>query len=423
MSCLRRVGPTLVLLLAGLSARADNWPQWRGPTLDGVSKETGLPARWTATENVVWKLKLPGVGGSTPVVWDDRVLLTSEDGDAIVLLCVGTDGKVKWKKAFGKATPHARTDEGNGASATPSTDGKHVWAFAGSGELACFDLDGKEVWMFNLQDRYGRFDNQYGIHSTPVLHKDRLYLQLIHDGAAVVVALEKGTGKEVWKVERKSDGVAENKHSYASPSLWQKGDDAYLITHGNDYTIGHRLEDGKEIWRVTELNPKAKYNPTLRFVATPVATPELIVVPSAKNGAVVAVKPDAAGTVSPGSKGELWRKTSGTPDVPCPLVHDGLVYICRENQGILTVLDAKTGQQVYSERIYADRYRASPVYADGKIYLSSRKGVVTVVKAGRTFEKLAENRLPDQMSASPAVANGRIYLRGFETLYCIGAAK
>ena len=423
MTRLRRVGPTVVLLLACLSARADNWPQWRGASHDGVSKETGLPVKWGETENVVWKLPLPGMGGATPIVWNDRVFVTSEDGGAIVLLCVGTDGKPRWKKPFGKATPRARTDEGNGASATPCTDGKHVWAFAGSGELACFDLDGKEVWKFNLQDRYGRFRNAFGIHSTPILHKDRLYLQLIHDGAAVVVALEKGSGKEVWKAERESDGVAENKHSYASPCLWQKGDDAYLIAHGNDYATAHRLEDGKEIWRVTELNPKARYRNDLRFVATPVATPDLIVVPSAKNHGIVAVKPDATGVLAPGSKGELWRKNSGTPDVPCPLVHDGLVYICRENQGILTVLDAKTGEQVYSERIYADRYRASPVYADGKVYLTSRRGVVTVVKAGRKFEKLAENRMSDQISASPAVANGRIYLRGFDTLYCIGSAK
>jgi len=423
MTSLRRVGLPVLLLLASLSARADNWPQWRGPSNDGISKEANLPVKWTETENVVWKLKLPGMGGATPVIWDDRVFVTSEDGDDIVLLCIGTDGKVRWKKAFGKATPHARTNEGNGASATPSTNGKHVWAFAGSGELACFDFDGNEVWKSNLQERYGRFRNQFGIHSTPILHKDRLYLQLIHDGAAVVVALEKASGKEVWKVERKSDGVAENKHSYASPCLWQKGDDAYLISHGNDYSIAHRLDDGKEIWRVIELNPKRRYDNTLRFVATPVATPDLIVVPSAKNGAIVAVRPDAAGIVSPGGKGELWRKTSGTPDVPCPLVHDGLVYICREDHGILTVLDAKTGEQVYSERNYADRYRASPVYGDGKIYLTSRKGVVTVVKAGRTYEKLAENRMPDQISASPAVANSRIYLRGFETLYCIGAAK
>lgn len=411
-----------VLLLTCLNLHADNWPQWRGPTLDGISKETNLPVKWSENENVVWKLKLPGMGGATPIVWGDRLFVTSEDDGNIVLLCISTDGKELWKKPLGKQTTRARGDEGNSASATPSTDGKHVWAFAGSGELVCFDFDGKEVWKVNLGERYGRFKIAFGMHSTPIFFKDRLYLQLIHDGAAVVVALDKATGSEVWKVERKSDGTQENKHSYASPCLWQKGDDAYLVTHGNDYAIGHSLKDGSEIWRLTELNPKQKYNQTLRFVATPVATPDLIVVPSAKNGCIVGLKPDASGIVAPGDKSEAWRTPSGTPDVPCPLVHDGLVYICREN-GILTVLDAKTGTQVYSERNFNDRYRGSPVYADGKIYLTSRKGVVTVVKAGRKYERLAENKLPDQISASPAIANGKIYLRGFDALYCIGTAK
>src|SRR5262249_42178886 len=180
---------------------------------------------------------------------------------------------------------------------------------------------------------------------------------------------------------------------------WHKGDDAYLITHGNDYCIAHRLKDGKEIWRVTELNPKARYNPTLRFVSSPVATPDLIVIPSAKRGAVVAVKPDAKGTVAPGSQYETWRMAKNTPDVPCPLVHDGLVYLCTES-GELICLDAKTGQQHYMQAMYAMkgrvRHRASPAYADGKIYcLALDGGTMKVVKAGPKFELLATNTLPD----------------------------
>jgi outer membrane protein assembly factor BamB len=153
-----------------------------------------------------------------------------------------------------------------------------------------------------------------------------------------------------------------------------------------------------------------------------VATPELIVVPSAKGGPVVGVKPDARGKVNTGNQYEQWRKTSNTPDVPSPLVHGGLVYLCREN-GVLICLEAKTGRQLYSQRMHSARYRASPVYADGKVYLTARDGVFTVVKAGPKFEVLATNRLPDQFSASPVVANGRIYLRGFKALFAIGTEK
>jgi outer membrane protein assembly factor BamB len=420
--CLPAGALSLVVVLASLAAsRAENWPQWRGPGGDGICKETNLPTDWSATKNVTWKLALPGMGGSTPIIWGDRIFLTSEDRGDLVLLCVSTEGKKLWSRKLGAPNRMARVDEGNGASASPATDGKHVWAFVGSGELACCDFDGKEVWKFNTQERYGKFRNQFGIHSTPLLDGDRLYLQLIHSGGAWVIALEKDTGRDVWKVERKSDGTDECEHSYASVTLWRNGANACLISHGNDYAIGHRLDDGKEIWRVGDLNPKDKYNRTLRFVASPVATPELIVVPSAKNGPVVGLKPDATGYVATGSKFEQWRLAHNTPDVPSPLVHDGLVYLCRED-GTLLCLDAQTGKQHYSQRNHSGRYRGSPVYADGKIYLTARDGVVTVVKAGTTFQRLAENKLPDQISSSPAISGGRIYLRGFDALYAIGRA-
>jgi outer membrane protein assembly factor BamB len=286
--------------------------------------------------------------------------------------------------------------------------------------LGCFDFDGNEVWKFNAQERYGKFSLQFGMHSTPLLYGDRLYLQLFHTAGAWVVALDKETGKDIWKVARESDGVAECLDSYASPCIWHKGKDAYLITHGNDYAIAHRLEDGAEIWRVGDLNPKSNYNRTLRFVASPVATADLIVVPSAKHGPVVGVKPDASGLLMSGNPHEQWR-AKDTPDVPSPLVHDGLVYLCREN-GTLVCLDAKTGTQHYAQQLHRESYRASPVYADGKVYVTARDGVVTVVKAGPQFEQLASNELLDRTYASPAISNGRIYLRGWAALYAIGTA-
>jgi outer membrane protein assembly factor BamB len=399
-------------------ARADNWPQWRGPKADGISKEAKLPASWSETKNVAWTLPLPGMGGSTPIVWGDRIFLTSAEDSDLVLLCVNTKGKELWKRKLGSGKVRVMGNEGNGASATPSTDGKHVWAFVGTGDFACFDFEGKEIWKFNAQERYGKFRIQFGMHTTPVLDGNRLYLQLIHSGGAWVIALDKTTGKDVWKVERKSDGVAECEHSYASPCIWRKGKEAYLITHGNDYAIAHRLDNGEEIWRLGGLNPKDRYNRTLRFVASPVASPDLIVVPSAKRGPVVGVKPNAKGTIVAGNEFEQWRRPRGTPDVPSPLIHDGLVYLCGEG-GHLSCLDAKTGEELYGKDTHNHRHRASPVYADGKVYLTSRDGTISVVKAGRKFELLATNRLPDEISASPAIANGRIYLRGFKALYAI----
>ncbi len=407
-------------LLVAPFAFAENWPNWRGPNYDGISKELKLPVTWSDKQNIAWSLPMPGMGSSTPVIWGNKMFLTSADGDDQVLLCISTEGKELWKKVLGKGNSKFRVDEGNGASASCSTDGKSVWAFVGSGALACFEFSGKEIWKLDLQKEYGAFKIQFGIHSTPVLHEDKLYQMLIHDGGAKVFCLDKNTGKEVWKIDRPSDGTAECKHSYASPTLWTNGKESQLIVHGNDYTTGHSLKEGKEIWRVGGLNPKDKYNTTLRFVASPVAVSDLIIIPSAKNGPVVGLKPGATGMITAGNSSEVWRRPANTPDVPSPLVYDGLVYLCREN-GFLICMDAKTGKEYYNERTHNQRHRASPVFADGKIYLGARDGTVTVVKAGPKFEVLATNKLPLQLTASPAISNGRIYIRGFETLYAIEA--
>jgi outer membrane protein assembly factor BamB len=206
--------------------------------------------------------------------------------------------------------------------------------------------------------------------------------------------------------------------------MWRKGNDAYLIAHGDDYATAHKLTDGSEIWRVGGLNPKDHYRGDLRFVASPGVSPDLIVVPSAKDHPVVGVTPDATGLVGDDSRFELWKKPSGTPDVPSPLIRDGLVYLCREEgrKGFVC-LDAKTGEEKYNQPIHESLYRASPVYADGNIYLTAKDGVVTVVKAGPKFEKVAENTLPDHFMASPAISGGRIFLRGFDALYAIEAGK
>jgi outer membrane protein assembly factor BamB len=409
----------IIFLWAAAGSHAENWPQWRGPTDDGISRDTNLPTQWSETENIAWKLKLPGRGGSTPAIWGDRIFLTSEDGDDVILLCVSTSGKELWKHKLGTGHKRYMRDEGDLASASPSTDGAHVWAFDGLGDFVCVDMDGKEVWRFDAQDRYGKFQMQWGTHTTPLLYGDRLYLQLLHSGGHWVIALDKATGNEVWKVARTTDAQAECEQSYTSPVMWHNGTETYLVTHGNDYAVALRLEDGQEIWRVGDLNPKGRYNRTLRFVASPLATADLIVVPSAKNGPVVAVRPQAKGYVAAGSPYEQWRMAKGTPDVPSPLIHEGLVYLCRET-GALICLDAKTGKELYTERLHAARHRASPVYGDGKLYLAARDGMVTVVQAGPQFKKLAGNRLNDDIAASPVVSNGRIYIRGFKNLYAIG---
>lgn len=418
------IGSLWACCLTTSTATAENWPQWRGAKLDGMSAEKDLPTAWSKDEHIAWKLDLPGPAGATPVVWEDKIFLTTVDGEKLELWCVGTDGKVLWKQLVSTGNKEVRGDEGNSASPSPCTDGQHVWAFMANGVLACYDMDGKEVWKIDVQDRYGKLSIAFGMTSTPVLDGDKIYLQLIHGEGnpatreAVVVALDKLTGAEIWKVDRPSDGRDECEHSYASPVLYRDGDREYLLTHGADYVVAHDLKDGSEIWRCGGLNPKANYNPTLRFVASPLAVPGLIVVPSAKNGPVLGINPDAQGDISESRSSIKWVRDQNTPDVPSPLLVHGLVYLCREN-GNLICMDAKTGEEFYQEATERDRHRASPVYADGKIYLTGRKGVVTVVQEGKEFKILSRNDLGEEISASPAISNGTIYLRTFKALYAI----
>ena len=288
-------------------------------------------------------------------------------------------------------------------------------------EVVAFDLEGHEKWRFNAQERYGKFRYGFGFHSTTVLHEGRLYLQLIHSAAQLVICVEADSGKEVWKVERESDGVAECEHSYASPIAFRKGELNFLITHGNDYCIGHDPLTGKEQWRVAGLNPKNQYNRTLRFVASPSRKSGLVGCPFGQEPGVSVVRlSEAKGRIEKGGAGELWRMDRGTTGVTTPLLYKGLLYLCKEN-GTILCLDALTGEQFYQERFHAQTYRGSPVAANGRIFLTARDGTFTVLKAGKSYEVIGKNKLDDQFTASPIIAHDRLYLRGHRSLYAIAA--
>ena len=243
-----------LLLVPALTASAQNWPDWRGPNHDGTAEATGLPTDWTKEgKNVLWRTPLPGRAGATPCVWGDHIFLTSNDGDDLVVLGLSTkDGRILWKKQVGSGNQDARAGEGNSASPSPSTDGKHVWSFFGTGILACHTIDGDEVWKIDINERFGRIDIQFGMTSTPVLDGGALYLQLIHGPMKLddqtrtgkVVKLDAATGQMIWEVERPTDAQFECKHAYASPAVYRDGAREFLVVHGADCITGHALGDG-----------------------------------------------------------------------------------------------------------------------------------------------------------------------------------
>lgn len=418
--CLAVTGVSLLWVAA--TASADDWLQWRGDNFTSVSNETNLPVKFDKNNNMAWRLEMPGTAGSSPVVAGSNVFVTSVDGSEMYLICISTEGKLRWKRKFEGSNLNSR-DGANSASASPSTDGKHVWAMMGNGALACYTVDGEKVWTKDLQEVYGAFSIQFGMSSTPILYKGNLYLALIdgkmfdrkNSSVGKVICLEAATGKEKWFQLRKTDGISENKHSYASPTIYVDGDTEMLITHGADYTIGHSIKDGKELWRCGGLNPKGdSYNPFLRLVASPVCGDGMIIVPTAKRGPVFGISPKDSTSFD-----VRWKMERGTPDVATPVIYKGKVYLAGE-RGDLTCLDVENGNKLKTERIFADKHRSTPVAADGKLYIADRKGAVFVVAAGPELKVLAKNELNEETTASPAISNGRIYIRTFDALYCFG---
>ena len=241
-----RIAVAICLGLSGQTVFAENWAEWRGPQHNGISTDTGIATSWAKDKNVAWSVKLPGQGGATPVVWEDRIYLTSSEGDDLVVIGLSTAGKELWKTKVGTGNKDARAGEGNSASPSPVTDGQHVWVFFGTGELACLDREGKIVWHFNVQERYGKIDIQFGLTSTPLLHRGSLYLQLIHGTmhtdytVGKIVRLVAETGQEVWAVDRQQNPKDECKHAYSSPII-MPGKSPHLITHGGDYAACVKL--------------------------------------------------------------------------------------------------------------------------------------------------------------------------------------
>lgn len=430
--------PALALALTAAGpavAGAENWPHWRGPNLDGTSSETGLPTEWHAaedgTKNVRWRVDLPGPAGSSPIVWDDTVYLTttSTEGDALSVLAIDTDdGSLRWQTNVDSGNVEVFemfAHETNAAASSPVTDGEHIWAIFGTGKLyRIATKDGAITWTVDLAQRYGAPSLYFGYSASPLLLDGRLYLQLLHADAQLVVALDASTGEEIWKTERPSDSQQESRQSYASVLPFRTGDSTQILIHGSDYLTGHEPGSGNELWRFGTLNPEESYNPMYRFVTSPVVHQDLIVVPTAKRGPVFGLRPGSgSGALTTHGEHVAWTLERGTPDVPSPVVADGIVYLSGEN-GRLTALDVASGEEIYAERAHQSQHRGSPIAADGKIYLTGSDGTVTVVKAGHNFEVLAKNTVEaGRLAASPAVSGGVIYLRTYEALFAVAEGE
>lgn len=402
------IGGILVGIVA--AARAENWPEFRGPTAQGLVRDGRLPTHWGPDQNVVWKVPVPGKGWSSPVVWDGRIYLTTsvadKSGASLRALCFdAATGQVLWnREAFHPDSAQAGRlhNKNSQASPTPVIDGKHLYVHFGHMGTACLDLTGQVVWRTTEL----AYVPVHGNGGSPLLLDGRLIFSIDGSDKQVIVALEAATGRIAWQTDRHSQAV--KKFSFGTPLVIEVNGARQIVSQGSDMVSGHDPKTGQEIWKVRysgySVVPRPVYGHGLLFVATGYDSPALL-----------ALRPDGQGDVT--ETHVAWRTKRNAPLTPSPLLHGDELYLVSD-RGIASCLDARTGKVHWEERL-GGAYSASPILNDGRIFIPSEEGVTTVFKAATKFERLAKNDLGERTLASFAAADGALFVRTEKHLYRI----
>jgi outer membrane protein assembly factor BamB len=421
---------------------ADDWPQWRGPRASGVSADQKLPLRWTATEKVVWKAPIGGLGISTPIVSGDAVYVTSQIGAGVSRegprLVQGGDAAAMGERALGsgraKSTDSDRTfflveafsrvdgtrlwerrveaegaltpvhEKHNLSSSSPVTDGESVFAWFGTGQLVALNRDGTIKWQRHLGKEISPFDIQWGHSSSPVLYRDLLILLCDHPSASYVLAVDKRTGTDRWKADR-----GKGRSSYSTPLVVESATGAELIVNSTERIDSYDAATGRPLWFTGDAN---------RFpIPSPVVHDGVVYASRGyRSGPYMAIRTGGSGDVT--SSHVVWRVPTGAPYVTSLLYYDGAVYMAND-VGVLTAVDARTGDRLWQQRVDGV-FSASPVAGGGHVYFVSENGDTIVVRAGKSPEVVGRNALGERALASPAIANGRIFIRTDDHVFCIG---
>jgi outer membrane protein assembly factor BamB len=454
MTWTREIAAFFVFLGLGASAFGDaqrNWGQWRGPAMNGVAPHGDPPTTWSEDKNVKWKVDLPGHGHSTPIVWDQLVILqaavpvnppkpeaqaakppepevrpegergegrggrggrrereTPKDAYKFTVLALDrATGKTVWERVLREEVPHEGTHEdGSLAPASPVTDGEHIWAFFGSRGLYCLTMKGDRVWEKDFGQMRTR--NSFGEGISPALHKDALIINWDHEGDDFIVALDKKTGAEKWRRER------DEPTSWSTPIFLEDGQRTQVVVSADNRVTAYDFATGETIWECGGLGGNV--------TPVPVATENVVIAMSGfRDPAALAIRwREARGDVSD-SASVAWRTSEGTSYVPSPLLHGNALYFLQKNTGILSCLDPETGKPHYDQKRLEEitGVYASPVGAADRVYVVGRNGKTQVLRRGPAFESLALNALDDSFSASPAIVGRELFLRGHKRLYCI----
>ena len=399
---------TLILIFSD-AALAENWPGWRGPRGDGTSREKNVPIRWGETQNVVWKVPIPGKGHASPIVWGKHIFVVTaiKEKKQRILLCLDRkNGKILWQRMV-LEVPLERINSLNSyASSTPATDGQRVYvSFLDRDKMfiAAYDFDGNKVW----EVRPGVFSSMHGYCSSPVLWKDKVIVNGDHDGPSYIVALDRATGQTIWKIPRPN-----RTRSYCTPIIRQIDGRNQMVLSGTMCVASYDPDTGEQHWLID--------GPTEQFVASIVYNGELLFMTCGfPDRFIQAIRPDGRGNVT--DTHVLWQKDRDCSYVPSPIAFGPYFLVVADN-GVATCFEAKTGKSCWRERL-GPHYSASLVSANGLVYFLSDKGVMTVVKPGAELGIVARNELGENTYASPAISDGQIFLRGAKHLYCISTDK
>lgn len=387
--------------------QAQNWPGWRGSAGDGTSTETNLPTKWDSNTNVLWKSPIPGIGYSSPIVWDDKLftLTALPETQEKILLCYNSKtGDKLWQKTVLQGKFEGKHNDNSFASGTPVTDGKLIYLSLLDGQeviVAAYDFQGKQIWL----QRPGTFSSPHGYSCSPVLYKDKVIINGDSQGDSFVAALSRADGHIIWKIPHSKPS-----HSFSTPIFREMAGKMQMILGGNKEVASYNPDDGSKYWFVS--------GPSEDFCSTPVynAKSGLVLISSAwPKRILLAIKPDGKDDVT--NTKVVWQSTKGAFYVPSPVCTDDYLFTTMTS-GQVHCIEAATGNIVWIEQL--GKQYASAVLANGLVYMPNDDGLITVFESGPVFKSISKNSIGEKMYASPAISNGKIFIRGFQHLFCIG---
>jgi outer membrane protein assembly factor BamB len=433
----------LLLALMGASVvQAADWPHWRGPHFNGSTDEKGLPSKWSTTEGVAWSIDLPGSSAATPIIWQDRVFLSGVDTarDTLTATCYDrTSGRRLWQHDIAQGT--SRDKKSTYAAPSPTTDGRIVVFFYSNGHLVCFDLEGQRKWARNIQEDYGPFAFQWTFSSSPVLFGGKLFLQVLQRDVPVrgqglvdkknesyLLAMDPETGKTLYRQIRPSKAQAESHEAFTTPIPCAINGAQQLVIAGGDALTGHDLQTGQELWRWGTWNPRRIGH--WRLVPSPVAGGGVVLACAPKGDPIYAIKPNGTGVLD--DTAIAWTSADDvrevSADVPTPAFYEGDFFVLNDLRKHLSRVEPATGKVKWTISTPGKaKYEASPLAADGKIYLISHGGEAAVIDAatGAVLHEVLMDEPTNRevVRASISAAHGQLFIRTTRHLYCIGQGR